>query len=176
MKTFIEHDRELAVRRVRRHRETLREAGLRPVQLWVIDTRAKGFGAECQRQCRSSQRQTCRRRLRMRWIKLRRGDLVAWSFRRRIAPQQPPEHGMVIQHDAFDTHGKIAIVPVARLHFAERDTAPLLNVAICDGMHAMIDQLRVIPRRSIRGVYGRVDVKSRLAVERALALFLGIAH
>ena len=30
----------------------LRKAGLRPVQLWVPDTRRRGFAAECRRQSR----------------------------------------------------------------------------------------------------------------------------
>ena len=38
--------------RVRRHREGLRESGLRPVQLWVPDTRKPGFQKECRRQSR----------------------------------------------------------------------------------------------------------------------------
>ena len=37
--------------RVRKHREGLRQAGMRPVQLWVPDTRAQQFAAECRRQC-----------------------------------------------------------------------------------------------------------------------------
>ena len=37
--------------RVRKHREALREAGMRPVQLWVPDTRARRFVEECRRQC-----------------------------------------------------------------------------------------------------------------------------
>ena len=36
--------------RVRRRRNKLRAAGLRPVQIWVPDTRAAGFAAECARQ------------------------------------------------------------------------------------------------------------------------------
>ena len=36
--------------RVSRHRQALRKAGLRPVQLWVPDTRAPGFADECRRQ------------------------------------------------------------------------------------------------------------------------------
>jgi len=39
------------VARVRRHREALRRAGLRPVQLWVPDTRRVGFAEECRAQC-----------------------------------------------------------------------------------------------------------------------------
>jgi len=38
--------------RVRKHRAALRAAGLRPVQIWVPDTRRPGFAEECQRQSR----------------------------------------------------------------------------------------------------------------------------
>jgi hypothetical protein len=38
--------------RVARRRAKLRAAGLRPVQLWVPDTRAAGFAEECRRQSR----------------------------------------------------------------------------------------------------------------------------
>ena len=37
--------------RVQKRRNALREAGLRPVQIWVIDTRQPGFAEECRRQC-----------------------------------------------------------------------------------------------------------------------------
>ena len=38
--------------RVQRRRDKLRAAGLRPVQIWVPDTRAPGFAEKCARQCR----------------------------------------------------------------------------------------------------------------------------
>ena len=38
--------------RVSKHREALRAAGLRPIQIWVPDTRRKGFAANCRRQSR----------------------------------------------------------------------------------------------------------------------------
>jgi hypothetical protein len=38
--------------RVQKHRDALRKAGLRPVQIWVPDTRAPGFEEECRRQAR----------------------------------------------------------------------------------------------------------------------------
>ncbi|SFB07251.1 Protein of unknown function [Rhizobium sp. NFR07] len=37
-------------KRVQKHREALRASGLRPVQIWVPDTRQPGFEAECRRQ------------------------------------------------------------------------------------------------------------------------------
>ena len=36
--------------RVQKHRDALRAQGLRPVQIWVPDTRAEGFAEECARQ------------------------------------------------------------------------------------------------------------------------------
>lgn len=37
--------------RVQKHRDALRRAGLRPVQIWVPDTRRPEFAEECRRQC-----------------------------------------------------------------------------------------------------------------------------
>ena len=36
--------------RVQKHRAALRQAGLRPVQIWVPDTRPAEFAQECERQ------------------------------------------------------------------------------------------------------------------------------
>jgi hypothetical protein len=37
--------------RVQKHRDALRGAGLRPVQIWVPDTRLPNFAEQCHRQC-----------------------------------------------------------------------------------------------------------------------------
>lgn len=36
--------------RVQKHRQALRDSGLRPIQIWVPDTRRAGFAEECRRQ------------------------------------------------------------------------------------------------------------------------------
>lgn len=36
--------------RIQKHRNFLRASGLRPIQIWVPDTRRKGFQEECNRQ------------------------------------------------------------------------------------------------------------------------------
>jgi hypothetical protein len=38
--------------RVQKRRDALRAAGLRPIQIWVPDTRRAGFAEECRRQSR----------------------------------------------------------------------------------------------------------------------------
>ena len=37
-------------RRVQKHRQSLRAAGLRPIQIWVPDVRSKGFAVQARRQ------------------------------------------------------------------------------------------------------------------------------
>lgn len=39
--------------KIARHRERMRAAGLRPVQLWVPDTRSPEFVAQVRKQCQS---------------------------------------------------------------------------------------------------------------------------
>ena len=55
LQTGTTHDAEkkkIAAReRVRKHREALRARGLRPIQIWVPDTRKPGFAEEARRQC-----------------------------------------------------------------------------------------------------------------------------
>ena len=36
--------------RVQKHRDALRKAGLRPIQIWVPDTRCPDFAEQCRRQ------------------------------------------------------------------------------------------------------------------------------
>ena len=171
MNHFEEYQRELVARRVRRHRETLREAGLRPLQLWVADTRQAGFAAACKDQCQAVDERRSRRRLRRRWIQLRRGDLVTLEPGRTTATRVP-RHALVIQHELFAAHACVAVLSVTN----GRGTASLLRVSVGDARFAAVDQPRMIPRRSVRGIYGRVDAMALREIDRALALFLGIVR
>lgn len=52
LKQYKKHDADTppVSKWVRKRRETLRAAGLRPMQIWVPDTRRRGFAEECLRQ------------------------------------------------------------------------------------------------------------------------------
>jgi mRNA-degrading endonuclease toxin of MazEF toxin-antitoxin module len=82
----------------------------------------------------------------------------------------PPARAVLVQHDLFDAHGFVAVLPIS----AQRVGAPLLRVNVGCDQQAMVDQLRVIPRRAIRMVYGAIDAKTQRAIDRALALYLGL--
>jgi hypothetical protein len=53
--------------RVQKHRGALRAAGLRPVQIWVPDTRRAGFATECRRQCLLLRKDAADRRT-LKWL------------------------------------------------------------------------------------------------------------
>ena len=63
--------------RVQKHRLGLRAAGLRPVQIWVPDTRREGFAQECRRQSlllRNDQQETDT----LNWLEAA-ADTVGWK-------------------------------------------------------------------------------------------------
>lgn len=55
--------------RVQKHRVSLRASGLRPIQIWVPDTRRKGFEKECHRQSQMLQRDSQEKDI-LTWIAL----------------------------------------------------------------------------------------------------------
>jgi hypothetical protein len=65
--------------RVRKHRETLRKAGLRPVQIWVPDTRRAGFAEECRRQSGLAAQADAADSDMQQWMDEALADLDGWS-------------------------------------------------------------------------------------------------
>jgi len=62
---------------VQRYRERMRRAGFRLVQLWVPDTRARGFAEECRRQSRAAARNKRAENEVMKWIEANE-DTEGW--------------------------------------------------------------------------------------------------
>jgi hypothetical protein len=65
-------------RSVQRYRERMKRAGLRLVQFWVPDTRARGFAEECRRQSRAASRRRRAETDVMTWIEQTR-DTDGWT-------------------------------------------------------------------------------------------------
>jgi mRNA interferase MazF len=158
-----------------RYRESLRTAGLRPVQLWLPDTRRADFAADCRNQCITVRETKHGRRRR---IELGRGDLVALTVRPIGKSHSRPPLALVVQRDEFAAHSSVTILPVTR----ELRTAGLLRVLIMPDernvllttSQVLIDQAQSVPRQQIRMVIGRLTATSLRDVDRALAIFLGI--
>jgi hypothetical protein len=63
---------------VERYRDRMREAGLRLVQVWVPDTRARGFVEECRRQSLAAKKAGRSERDAMKWVEAH-GDTEGWT-------------------------------------------------------------------------------------------------
>lgn len=64
------------VRRVKNYRDKLHAAGLRPLQIWVPDTRRPGFAEECRRQSLSLRDDPAERDIAV-WLE-NAADLEGW--------------------------------------------------------------------------------------------------
>ena len=107
---------------------------------------------------------------------MRRGDLVTVALQGDLGKPRP---ALVIQSDLFDMHPSVTILPVT----SELRDAPLFRIAVNPGesnglsrpSQVMVDKPQSVAREKIGEVFGRLDDGAMLAVNRALAVFLGFA-
>lgn len=107
---------------------------------------------------------------------MRRGDLVTVALQGDLGKPRP---ALVIQSDLFDTHPSVTILPVT----SELRDAPLFRIAVnpeeSNGLsrpsQVMVDKPQSVAREKIGEIFGRLDDGAMLAVNRALAVFLGFA-
>lgn len=107
---------------------------------------------------------------------MRRGDLVTVALQGDLGKPRP---ALVIQSDLFDAHPTVTVLPVT----GELRVAPLFRIAVnpneSNGLtkpsQVMVDKPQSISHEKIGAVIGRLDDETMLAVNRALAVFLGFA-
>ena len=148
------------------------------MQRWVTDARRPGFEAECRAQSialKENARRRCRR------LELARGDLVTVAATGRT---RGPRKLLVIQARLFEALPTVTVLPVMEALAPSKVSATaMLRLSVDSGLaidmprqaQVMIDQVQAIPRRRIRFVVGRLSEVDLLAVDRALAVFLGLA-
>jgi mRNA interferase MazF len=107
---------------------------------------------------------------------MKRGDLVTIALQEDFGKPRP---ALVIQSDLFDGHPSVTILPVT----GELREAPLFRItvepttdnALRKPSQIMVDKAQTVSRERIGDVIGRLDDRVLLAVNRALAVFLGFA-
>lgn len=107
---------------------------------------------------------------------MRRGDLVTVALQGDLGKPRP---ALVIQSDLFDAHPSLTILPVT----GELRVAPLFRISVNpseqNGLskpsQVMVDKPQSVAREKVGAVIGRLDEETMLAVNRALAVFLGFA-
>jgi mRNA interferase MazF len=106
---------------------------------------------------------------------MRRGDLVTIVLQ---GAYDKPRPALVIQSDLFAEHPSVIILPVT----SELRNTPLFRVPVkhseSNGLRKlseiMVDKVQTIPREKIGDVFGHIAEEDMLAVNRALAVFLGV--
>jgi mRNA interferase MazF len=107
---------------------------------------------------------------------MRRGDLVTIAL---SGDYGKPRPALVIQSDLFDQHPSVTILPLT----SELRKTPLFRITVepdpGNGLRkpsqVMIDKTQTVPREKIGSTIGRLDDESLMAIDRALAVFLGFA-
>lgn len=90
-----------------------------------------------------------------------------------------PRPALVIQSDLFDAHPSVTILPVT----GDLRATPLFRITVNpaegNGLNkpsqVMVDKPQSVAREKIGSVLGHLDDAAMLAVNRALAVFLGFA-
>jgi mRNA interferase MazF len=90
-----------------------------------------------------------------------------------------PRPALVIQSDLFSEHPSVTILPVT----SELRDTPLFRITVEpsteNGLQrpsqVMVDKAQSVPREKVGAPFGRLDGETMLAINRALAVFLGIA-
>ena len=107
---------------------------------------------------------------------MKRGDLVTIAMQGDFGK---PPLALVIQADQFEELGTVTILPVTSTLIE----APLFRITVQpsgdNGLQkasqVMADKAMTVKRDKVGSVVGRIEVEPLVAVERSLAVFLGIA-
>lgn len=107
---------------------------------------------------------------------MRRGDLVTVALQ---GEQGKPRPALVVQADRFAGLGAVTVLPITSTLI----DAPLLRVEVepkpGNGLtkrsQIMVDKPQTPPRGKVGAVIGCLDDATMLAVNRTLAVFLGLA-
>ena len=107
---------------------------------------------------------------------MRRGDLVTIALQGDLGKPRP---ALVIQSDLFDAHPSVIILPVT----SELRDAQLFRISVRPGesnglskpSQVMADKPQSVAREKIGAIFGHLDDETMMAVNRALAIFIGVA-
>jgi mRNA interferase MazF len=106
---------------------------------------------------------------------MRRGDLVTIALQGDYGKPRP---ALVVQSDLFSEHPSLTVLPVT----GELRHLPLFRVPVtpsqANGLNKpseiMIDKAQTVARERIGEVFGHLAEEDMLAVNRSLAVFLGV--
>lgn len=105
---------------------------------------------------------------------MRRGDLVPVTMPDDFGKPRP---ALVVQSDRFDGTATVTVLLLSGTHvdapLIRLDVEPNPENGLRKRSQVMVDKAMTVKRDKLGGPFGRLDDATMLAVNRALALFLG---
>jgi mRNA interferase MazF len=106
---------------------------------------------------------------------MKRGDLVPVVL---AGAYGKPRPALVIQSDLFDKHPSITVLPVtSQLRPIETfriAVEPSSGNGLRERSQIMVDKAQTIPRDKAGDPFGKLESRTLIALNRALAVFLGL--
>jgi mRNA interferase MazF len=107
---------------------------------------------------------------------MKRGDVVIAAAPGRYGKPRPY---LVVQSDRFDEHASVTVLPFT----SDLQNAPLFRITVdpasSTGLRAIsqiaVDKAVTVPREKLTDPVGRLDAETMARVNRAVALWLGLA-
>ena len=107
---------------------------------------------------------------------MKRGDIVTLVLPGSYGKPRP---GVIVQGDRYAEHPSITVLPltttITELDDIRLTVAPTAENGLREVSQVMSDKIQTVPREKIGQVIGRLGSGEMVAVDRALALFLGFA-
>lgn len=107
---------------------------------------------------------------------MKRGDVVTVALQGDLGKPRP---AVVIQSDLFDAHPSVTILPITSMLRATPLFRITLDPSLENGLRkrsqVMVDKPQSTSRERIGAVVGRLDDAQMVMINRALAVFLGLA-
>lgn len=105
----------------------------------------------------------------------RRGDLVTIALQGTYGKPRP---ALIIQSDLFAEHPSVTILPVTSdlrgTPLFRIPVKPCKNNGLRKPSEVMVDKVQTVPREKIGDVFGHMAEEDMLAINRTLAVFLGV--
>ncbi len=103
---------------------------------------------------------------------LRRGDLITVALQGTYGKPRP---ALVIRSDRFAGLGSVAIRPITSTFLDAPLPRPTLENGLRTPSQIMLDKPMTVKTDKVGPVFGHLDEATMVSVNRALALFLGLA-
>ncbi len=107
---------------------------------------------------------------------MKRGDFITIAMQGEFGKSRP---ALVIQADHFSENATVTVLPVTSTLVSAALLRVMVQPNFTNGLQkpsqVMIDKAMTIKREKIGPAFGQIGLDAMVAVERCLAVFLGIA-